>query len=273
MSLPPWALAAGRVLAALAVVPLLGAGALFGLQRRLVFPAPPPAALPPGAGLLVSGTTPRGQRIAALWAERRPGDPVVAYFHGNAMQLADCAALVPLVHAAGWSLFAVEYPGYGPLAGAGDPSETSLREAASAAMALLRTQLSVPASRTVLLGQSLGTGVALGLAAEGEGAGLVLLSPYRSIGAVAAEHLSVPGVRWLVRDGFEAEGRARRVRVPAVVVHGARDAVIPVAHGRQVAAWLPQGRLVVLPEAGHNDLWSDHADAVRNALEAVRPGP
>lgn len=270
MSLPPWALAAGRVLAALAVVPLLGAGALFGLQRRLAFPAPTPEALPPGVGTLVTGTTPRGQRVAALWAERRPGDPVVAYFHGNAMQLADCAALVPLVHAAGWSLFAVEYPGYGPLAG--EPSEASLREAASGAMALLRSRLGVPAARTVLLGQSLGTGVALGLAAEGEGAGLVLLSPYRSIGAVAAEHLPVPGVRWLVRDGFEAEGRARRVRVPGVVVHGARDAVIPVAHGRQVAAWLPHGRLVVLPEAGHNDLWSDHAGAVLNALEAVRPG-
>ena len=59
MSLPPWALAVGRVLAALAVVPLLGAGALFGLQRRLVFPAPPPAAVPPGAGVLVTGTTPQ----------------------------------------------------------------------------------------------------------------------------------------------------------------------------------------------------------------------
>jgi len=239
----------------------------------MIFPAPVPRPVPAGAGVVRTAITPDGHHVAALWAERSPGAPVLVYFHGNAMQLADCAELVPRVHAAGWSFFAVEYPGYGPLHAHGSPSEDSLRRAARGALGMLRRELGVPAARTVLLGQSIGTGIALGLAAEGEGAGLLLLSPYRSLGAVAAVHVPLPGIAWLVRDPLEAEPRARRVTVPAVVVHGARDVVIPLAQGRAVAGWLPQGRLVVLPEAGHNDLWDDPSNAVFIALEGLRPAP
>jgi len=250
------------------LVYLLAALMLVTLQRKILFPAPPPRALPTNAGALVEGRSPAGRRVAALWSPR-PGATAAtwtaAYFHGNGMQLADCAELAPALHAEGFNLFAVEYPGYGPLA-ADDPSEGAIVETAAAAMGILRDRLHVPTERTLLLGQSLGTGVAVQLAARAMGARVVLLTPYRSITAMAGEVFPWLPVRWLVRDRFDSESLAPSVTVPVRVVHGTDDEVIPFAHGEALARRFPRGTLDRVVGGHHNDLWSDHPVAVSAAL-------
>lgn len=228
---------------------------LLAMQRRLLFPAPPPRDVPAGAGTLVEGRSAGGRRVAALWSPRAGGAATtVAYFHGNGMQLADSADLAPMLHAQGWNVFSVEYPGYGPLAG-DVASEEAILDVADAAMGLLRARLAVPPERTVLLGQSLGTGVATALAARGAGAKLALLSPFRSVPEVAAGLFPWLPVRALVRDRFDSEALAPRVTVPALVIHGTADEVIPFAHGERLARRFPRGELVRLTGAHHNDLW------------------
>lgn len=257
-----------RVARVALAVYLLAALMLVTLQRKILFPSPPPRALPSGVGSLVEGRSPGGRRVAALWAPR-PGATAAtwtaAYFHGNGMQLADCADLVPLLHAEGFSVFAVEYPGYGPLADDA-PSEAAIVETAAAAMGILRDRLHVPKERTLLLGQSLGTGVAVQLAARGMGARVVLLTPYRSITAMAGEVFPWLPVGWLVRDRFDSESLAPTVAVPVRVVHGTDDEVIPFAQGEALARRFPQGTLVRVVGGHHNDLWSDHPGAVSAAL-------
>lgn len=260
-----------RAAAAALLALLLGTLMLYAFQRKILFPAPPPRALPPRAGALVEGRSPGGRRVAALWSPRPGADErtwTAAYFHGNGMQLADCAELAPILHAEGFNLFAVEYPGYGPLASA-SPGEAAIVESADAAMGLLRDRLHVPPSRTLLLGQSLGTGVAVQLAARGAGARVVLLTPYRSITAMAGELFPWLPVRFLVRDRFDSESVAPRVTVPVRVVHGTDDEVIPFAHGEALARLFPRGDFVRVEGGHHNDLWSDHLAAVGAALRGA----
>jgi pimeloyl-ACP methyl ester carboxylesterase len=240
---------------------------LLALQRQMLFPAPPPQPVPPSAGAVWEGRSPAGRRVVGLWSPLREGAPVIAYFHGNGMQLADCADLVPALHALDCSSWCVEYPGYGPLAG-DSPSEESLVDVADGAMRLLRDRGNVPVARTVLFGQSLGTGVASALAARGAGARVVLMTPFRSIPAVASGLFPFLPVGMLVRDRFDTEALAPRITVPALVIHGTRDEVIPFAHGEALSRRLPQATLLRIEGGHHNDLWADHGRALHTALDA-----
>lgn len=240
---------------------------LAALQRQILFPAPPPSPVPAGAGALWEGRSASGRRTVGLWSPLRQDAPVIAYFHGNGMQLADCADLVPVFHALGCSAFCVEYPGYGPLA-SDTPGEAAIVDAADAAMGLLRTRGGVPPSRTLLLGQSLGTGVASALAVRGAGARLALISPFRSIPAVASGLFPFLPVATIVVDRFDTESLAPRITLPTLVIHGTRDEVIPFAHGASLARTLPRATLLRVEGGHHNDLWSEHHAQLHQALNA-----
>lgn len=248
---------------------------LLAFRRQILFPAPPPRSLPARSGELIEERSADGRRVAALWspsAVARARAPTLAYFHGNGMQLADCADLAPLLQAEGWNVYSVEYTGYGPLAG-DSPSEESIVDVADAAMGILRTRLSVPAERTVLLGQSLGTGVATALAARGAGGRVVLIAPFRSVPEMAAQAFGWLPVRWLVRDRFDSEALAPSVAAPVLVIHGTNDEVVPVAHGELLAKRFPNGRLVRIPGGRHNDLWDVHLTELLSALRSFVAPP
>jgi uncharacterized protein len=223
---------------------LLACGAMFALQRRLLFPAPPAQAYPPG--WVVETST------AGLPMVRFAGDPMVVYLHGNASSVSRRPDVVRRLQEQGLGVLMVEYPGY---AGApGSPSEEGLYAAGRAALATLPTP-------PVCLGQSLGSGVATKLAAEDGCARVVLLAPYTSIAEVASDRYWFLPVRLLIRDPFDSLGRAAQVRVPTLVVQGDHDEVIAPALGRHLADALPNAELWVRPGFHHNDLWDQELSA------------
>ncbi len=224
--------------------------AVFALQRRMLYAAPPPAGEPRFAGGAVQ-RVPGGH--FAFHVPAPAGARTLVYLHGNAEQLADGFWLAALCKEHGLGFYGVEYPGYG-LASAGSPSERALYEAAGAAMAHLHGALNVPASQVVLVGRSLGSGVAAELASRGEGARLVLISPYVSMPALAQALFPVLPARWLVRDVFDTLSKAPAIRQPVLILHGDADELIPVEMGRTLKARLPNARLVELEGAGHNDV-------------------
>lgn len=256
-----------KIARALVVAYVLVTIMLASLQRQLLFPAPPPRAVRADLGELIEGRSAHGRRVVAHWARAREDAPAVAFFHGNGAQLADSADLATVFLSEGWSVFSVEYPGYGPLA-SDSPSEESIVDVADGAMALLRTRLAVPTAHTVLVGQSLGTGVATALAARGAGAKLVLISPFRSVSAVANDLFRGLPVGLLVRDRFDSEALAPTVTIPTLVIHGTADEVIPFSHGEAISKLFSHGRLVRVERGRHNDLWSEHIDEVLNAMRA-----
>lgn len=222
---------------------------LFLVQRALVFPAPRDRVdAESGTIVEVPGGTPM------LWRSVEGGGPVVVHFHGNGEQVGELGWLGETLARSQVSFAAVEYPGY---PGArGTPSEASIVAAAEKALEHLTGPMGVARERIVLSGQSLGTGVAVRLAANGWGTKLVLLSPYTSMTDVAASGLfRVFPVRLLMRDRFDSEPLAPRIDRPVLVLHGNRDEIVPFELGQALAARFPHARFVEVRGAGHNDLW------------------
>jgi hypothetical protein len=254
------------------VIAYVGLCALVFLnQRQLVFPVPPGAREPalPGATLLrIPG--PEGSTVYALHVPAPDGAPTVVHFHGNGEQLADGSTwLAQRFQEVGLGFYAVEYPGYGLAAAGQGPSEKGIYAAAESALAHLRGQLGVPRERTVLQGQSLGSGVAVEMAKRGLGTRLVLITPYTSIVEVGARIFPWLPARLLVRDPFDNAAKAPGLKLPVLIVHGTRDEVIPVDMGQRLGTLFPNATTRILEGKRHNDLL-DRPAVLQEMMEFAR---
>lgn len=222
--------------------------ALYGLQTRLSFPAPEH----------LFAVRDGSQRVEVpehtffLYRDRGPDSPVVVHFHSNGDQVGFLSALSQEWGRVGASFAAVEYPDYPGTEGA--PSETSILAAAEAALQHLTGPMKVDRSRIVLSGQSLGTGVAVAMAARGWGTRLLLVSPYLSWDAVVHESFPYLPTRLLIRDRFDSLSLAPALKVPTIVIHGTRDSIVPFAHGERLAAAIPGARLFTVTGGHHHDV-------------------
>lgn len=187
--------------------------------------------------------------------------PVIAYFHGNAGHIGYRSDKIRHFLGAGFGVLMLSYRGYG--GSAGKPSEEGLYHDGRAALEYLRSR-GIGSERTVIYGESLGSGVAVHVASETPPAALVLEAPFTSLTAVAFQKVPFLPVPLLIRDRYNSLAKIDKVTCPLFLVHGERDRTITVGHGRKLfaAANAPKQSLF-LPEAGHNDLY-DHgvADAV-----------
>jgi len=223
-------------------------GALFAFQRQLSFPADDhEVAVADGSHRVdVPGGT------FFLWRAALGDGPVVVHFHSNGDQVSYLSGLSQEYARAGVSFAAVEYPGY---PGApGQPSEASIVSAAEAALSYLTGPMHIARARLVISGQSLGTGVALEMAARGWGVRLVLISPYTSWPAVVGSAFPWLPTGLLIQDRFDSAGSALRVAVPTLVIHGTRDTIVPFEQGQQVAAAIKGARLFTVTGGHHHDV-------------------
>jgi len=229
------------------------AGVLFFAERALVFPVPEGQAMPYVAGGTLEQIPLEGGTAFAFHLPAREGSPTVVFFHGNGEQLGDTTYLAERLRPHGLGFYAIEYPGYG-LAHGKEPSEEGIYAAAQAALEHLHQKLGVPAERVVLVGQSLGSGVAAEMAVRGHGAKLALISPYTSIPDVAKKSFPFMPLRLLVRDRFDTASKAPGLKLPVALIHGTRDEVIPVQMSNALAGLLPHAMLYLVDGAHHNDV-------------------
>ena len=174
---------------------------------------------------------------------------------------------------AGLGFYAVEYPGYGLAAVGQGPSEKGIYAAAERALAHLHEELGVPRERTVLQGQSLGSGVAVEMAKRGLGTRLVLITPYTSIVEVGARIFPWLPASLLVRDPFDSAAKAPELKLPVLIVHGTRDEVIPVDMGQRLGTLFPNATTRILEGRRHNDVLDQPAilqELVRFARDGAR---
>src|SRR5262249_52889660 len=145
------------------------------------FGGPPAVAGLPEAQEVVLDTA-DGERVIVWHVPPRADKPVVLYFHGNGGSLRGRVDRFRALTADGTGLVALSYRGYG--GPGGTPTETGLINDALAAYAFTRARY--PAERIVLWGESLGTGVAVALAAQQPVGHLILQSPFTSAADVGA---------------------------------------------------------------------------------------
>lgn len=215
-----------------------------------------------------------GWRHGATGASRR-----VLVMHGNAGQALDRRYYTELFRGLGdsgpWEVTVLEYPGFGPRAG--QPSEHALRDAALQAMDLLQAERPGP---VLLLGESLGSGVAAHVAGArpDDVAGIILVTPFASLGAVAQLHMPFLPVALLLRDRFNTLELLAGFEGPLVIVTGSDDTLVPeplalplkAAHRGPLLHWSQPG-------AGHNTIdFNPLADGWRGIdgfLAAQLPAP
>jgi dienelactone hydrolase len=192
--------------------------------------------------------------------------PLVVYFGGNAEEVSWMLDAVgdPVRGATpgiGWLL--ANYRGYG--LSEGSPSEAALVADALALHDFAARQPSVDPARIVAFGRSLGSGVAVALAAQRPIRAVILVSPFDSLASVAKHHYPYLPVDWLLRHPFDSIALAPGLRQPLLCYIAGRDDIIPPRHSERLfEAWGGPKRKVALAGAGHND--TDGAEGFWPAL-------
>lgn len=247
--LPKLAMSLGLLILLFGVLPF---AAMYLLQGKMIFPAPGfvvPAG-PEGRFARVEIETPDGEKLQGWFAPPAAGQASLMLFHGNADAAYFQVPRGEALAAAGFGVLLVEYRGYG--GSTGTPSEAGLIADGLASYDFLRSRTDGPIG---LLAHSLGTAVAIPVAAARPVFALMLEAPMTSILDVARYRMGWVPLKWLMKYPFHSDQVIGQVTAPILIVHGRRDRVIPFELGERLAALAPPGtRFIPLDDAGHNDL-------------------
>lgn len=259
--------AGAAALSGLAVYCAVLLGLWWSQESLLFHPQPLPAShrFDMGADVHETWVDVSGARLNALHLRLPRPDGVVFFLHGNAGNLQGWFGNADFYRRANFDLFMVDYRGFGKSSGRIE-SQAQLEADVLAAWQQMAAQYA--GSRRVIVGQSLGTGLAAILAAQVQPDLTVLVSPYSSMVAVASQHHPwVPGA--LLRYPLRTDRALPQVQGPVLLLHGGRDDLLPAAHSHALQRLAPTARMLLVDEAGHNDIdqFPNYRDALRAALQ------
>ena len=217
--------------------------ALFFMQRSYIYHpiAKPMLAVPHMSALAMPGA------VVKVSERPVPGPRALIYLGGNAE---DVTASLPALEAAfpDCALYLLHYRGY--LGSSGSPSEAAL---VADALALF-DRVAGEHADIVVVGRSLGSGIAVQVASRRPVKRLVLVTPYDSLQEIAATHFPYFPVRWLLRDKYESWRYAPQVQAPTLLIAAEHDAIIPAPSTRRLLSRFRAGvaTLAIVRGAGHN---------------------
>lgn len=236
---------------------IIGMALLYIFQDTLIFfpqPIPAPHRAPFAAHALT--LVHEGQQLQGWYV---PGAvsgsrPLVVYYGGNAEEVSGNLWEMSRLQA-GAHLF-MNYRGYGD--SQGKPSQKNLCRDALYILDTLAARENIPMHHIVLMGRSLGSGVAVYVAAHRPVRGVILVTPFDSLLNVARHHYPVLPVGFLLKHPFDSAALAPGVNIPALVIIGDQDNIIPNQRSTRLAQrWGGPIETVLIKGAGHNDIQLD----------------
>jgi hypothetical protein len=227
------------------------------LAERIIFQ--PQASSYRDSDRIVKVNLPNGMSISAIYLSDPNSRYTILYSHGNAEDIGQLLSVLEGIKAAGFSVFAYDYRGYGT--SSGTPSEENTYQDEDAAYEYLVNTLGVASGRIIPLGRSIG------------GAPAVDLAYRRQVGGLIIESSFVTAYRVLTRiplfpfDKLKNISKMKHIVCPVLVIHGKRDEVIPFWHGEQLFHEANEPKLSYWVDgAGHNDLYEVAGDGYARAL-------
>ena len=226
-----------------------------------------------------------GVRIHGWWIaapavpaeSREAGDPVptILYLHGNAANLTNRVGNLKFLRELPANLFAIDYRYYGKSEGP-FPNEEGVYHDARAAYDYLVKERGVEPARLIVLGQSLGTAIAVNLATEREVAGIILESGLPSAPRVAQLNIPLPGVRFIMRSRFDSAAKLPGIHKPVLVAHCVDDPILSLQLGEELFAAANEPKtLVKYDSACHEPLYDvaygEYADRLRELIAQAIP--
>ena len=233
--------------------------AMYVFQRKLQYHPENKSLTPESVGItgarVETLTTADGETINLWHTPAKAGMPTILYFQGNAGEIGDRPLRFNYYHARGFGVAYLSYRGFG--GSSGSPSEAGLMADADAAYGWLIGK-GVEPGKIALLGESLGSGVAVQLAAKREVGALALEAPYTSTVEVAAKIYWWLPVHALMKDQFKSIDFIAAVVAPLLIIHGEQDGLVPVELGRRLFAAANQPKeLEIVQGFGHDVLFEE----------------
>lgn len=235
-----------RISAFILLIYAVGIAGVYAFQRDLQYYPSHVRAKPVALGLNSVHEqlfkTPDGERLVAWYAPPRPGFPTILYYHGNAGGLTDRAPRVRLYVKRGYGVLLYGHRGFA--GSTGSPNESTLVSDAVRIFDYL-TEHGTRASDIVIYGESLGTAVAVQVAAQRRARAVILESPFTSAVDVGKYTYPYLPVRWLLEDRYESIRYVSHIRSPILVLHGMQDRIVPIEFGRRLY------KAIVAPKVGY----------------------
>jgi hypothetical protein len=228
---------------------------LFVFQARLIYlPRRVLVATPTELGLRYEDVyfqTADGLTLHGWFVPRDSTERVLLFFHGNAGNVSHRLESLHLFYRLGWSVFLIDYRGYGQ--SQGSPSEQGTYQDALSAWRYLTEERRLPASQVVIFGRSLGGSIAVWLAAQTSPAALIAESAFTSLPELAATLYPWFPARFLARYEYDTRRWIQKVRCPVLIIHSREDELVPFAHAQELflAAQEPKSLLAIRGSHNH----------------------
>lgn len=239
------------------------------VANKVMYPAPQPPTYK--AQDVLTFNTADGVRLAGMHQQRPGRDITVVYSHGNGEDLGHLRNQLGQFEARGYNTFAYDYRGYGW--SEGSPNEQGTYRDLEAALQYLK-QRGIGSNQIILAGYSIGTGPSVELASRPgmkDLRGLVLFAPFTEPYDMFLAGRAVPG------GPYKNINKIGKVKCPVLIIHGARDKIIPLSHGRKLQQAATRAgvdsRMVVVANGNHVNLWNNMNDpAIWRRLDEMAQG-
>jgi pimeloyl-ACP methyl ester carboxylesterase len=186
-----------------------------------------------------------------LQAWYKPADKMTIFLHGNAGNLEDRIDKLKQLTELGYGFIIPAWRGFDK--SEGTPTKDGLFLDAEAAINYLKSQ-NYNLANVIMIGESLGTGIATEMAIKHKFKGLFLITPYTSIADRAAELYPFLFAQYLIKDNFKVLDNIDKINQPLFMIHGTSDKTIPYQHSERIFAKANNPKkLVLYPGAGHNN--------------------
>jgi uncharacterized protein len=209
------------------------------------------------------------------WFFIRPGSrKTILMSHGNAGCIENRLPLCPLLLQSGSSVFLYDYEGFGK--STGSPTLVKCRDDAVAAFDYLTEQMHLAPSSIVAYGESVGTGFTSELSAKRKVGAIILQSPFTSLPDVASDNLFFLKLypSWIYPEPhLSIIDIMSHPHAPLLIIHGKQDQILKYRYSEQIMKRAQdQKTLILLPDAGHNDVYEKNVDLTMSAIDKFISG-